>query len=118
MWRDHHGTVAILVCANDYGNFLKVELSPMALKGRKVGLCLPAGKKEGGQRLEVAEHITTSIGKGIQEKLPPSPSKSSAKVGIENQPDKKQIKISLSFVGGEIGGKMTIGACGKMGLPK
>lgn len=49
-WRDHLGSVVVVVCANRSGWFAKMEISPASQKGRRVVLCFPAGRLDSNKR--------------------------------------------------------------------
>lgn len=60
-WRDHQGVVVAILCSNLGGCFVRCEIQPTSLKGRRVLVCLPAGG-EGCGWLAVADALDTHIG--------------------------------------------------------
>lgn len=68
-WRENFGSVMVVGCRNRNGNFLKIESSPVAQRGRNVALCIPAGVGGDGWRV-FAEMLASTVGVGFQLRPP------------------------------------------------
>lgn len=121
-WRDNFGSIMVVGCRTSNGVFLRVKSSPVALRGRKQTLCIPAG--EGGKVWKVfAEMLASTVGVGVAVKTPlqvleegghvlMKKSYWEAVVGVEEEPGvasksdgKKEhcVKVILTIVGTDLG---------------
>lgn len=113
-WRDHQCMVLAAAQVNPNGYFIKVNVTPLSSKGRRVVFCIPAGRNGGGWRA-VGEVMAKFVGVLVRDRSSRPATRVMNNLSFAEAlnwvsrledgeaSEKKKITLSCSFIGDDSG---------------